>query len=64
MFFHRLIAFVLVIAFSRPALAQEHRHENQSPPDSIPIEILQRPVKLRSGIGTAHEAVTTSSKEA
>jgi tetratricopeptide (TPR) repeat protein len=64
MFFYRSPGFVLVMALLIPALAQEHQHENQAPKDSIPIEILQRPVTLRSGIGTTREAVTTSSKEA
>ncbi|HEX8186395.1 MAG TPA: hypothetical protein VF747_16640, partial [Blastocatellia bacterium] len=49
---------------SSQALAFKPQHENHTPPDSIPQEILQRPVTLRGGIGSAHEAVTTSSKEA
>jgi tetratricopeptide (TPR) repeat protein len=64
MFFFRLLTCVLVITFLKPALAREHQHENHAPADSIPLEILQRPVTLRSGIGAMHEAVTTSSKEA
>jgi tetratricopeptide (TPR) repeat protein len=64
MFFYRFLAFIFIIVSSSPAPAQEHRHENDAPPDSIPAEILQRPVTLRAGIGAVHEAVTTSSKEA
>src|SRR5262249_26515413 len=31
---------------------------------SVPQEILERPIPLRTGIGRLHEAVTTSSREA
>src|ERR1043165_5268287 len=64
MFFFRLLTCVLVITFLKPVLAREPQHENHTPVDSIPLEILQRPVALRSGIGAVHEAVTTTSKEA
>jgi tetratricopeptide (TPR) repeat protein len=42
------------------ASAQEHAHAIPS----IPQELLERPVKLRSGIGKAHDAVSTKSAEA
>src|SRR5215216_2863467 len=64
MFFCRFLVCILAIGLLRPALACEHQHENHAPVDSIPMEILERPVTLRSGIGAAHEAVTTSSKQA
>src|SRR5207244_4722454 len=31
---------------------------------SIPAEVMQRPVPLRTGAGSVHEAVTTNSKQA
>jgi tetratricopeptide (TPR) repeat protein len=42
------------------ASAQEHAHAIPS----IPQELLDRPVKLRSGIGKAHDAVSTRSADA
>lgn len=46
-----------------PALAQMQDHSaHQGGP--VPMEILERPVTLRTGIGTLHEKVTTSSVEA
>jgi tetratricopeptide (TPR) repeat protein len=42
------------------ASAQDHAHAIPS----IPQELLERPVKLRSGIGKAHDAVSTKSAEA
>jgi tetratricopeptide (TPR) repeat protein len=38
--------------------------QTSSPPDPRLAEILQRPLPLRSGIGRAHEPVTTASKDA
>ncbi len=55
---------VLFVAAS-PLLPQaQEDHSNHTPPPSIPIELLRRPVALRSGAGSVHEAVTTGSKEA
>lgn len=60
-----LIALIFASVFNPSSLvAQEHQHADRTPPDSIPVEILQRPVPLRSEIGAVREAVTTSSKEA
>lgn len=39
-------------------------HEGHANGGPVPREILERPVPLRQGIGSAHEAVTTSSPEA
>jgi tetratricopeptide (TPR) repeat protein len=64
MFIYRFLACIIVISLLRPALAVAHQHDNHAPGGSIPSEILERPVALRSGIGAAHEAVTTSSKQA
>jgi tetratricopeptide (TPR) repeat protein len=40
------------------------QHENHTPAGSVPLEILQRPVTLRTGIGQLHEKVSTQSAEA
>jgi tetratricopeptide (TPR) repeat protein len=42
--------------------AQEHTHEPA--PGAIPLEILQRPVPLREGVGQVHDPVTSTSNEA
>ena len=47
------------------AVAQDDPHAAcAAPPSSVPAELLERPVPLRTGIGNSHEAVTTASKEA
>ncbi|HWX42548.1 MAG TPA: hypothetical protein VN345_15465 [Blastocatellia bacterium] len=46
----------------RAAAAGQHEHYEGA--GSIPAEVLQRPVSLRTGIGSTHEKVTTSSKDA
>jgi len=60
-----VIAGIFVLAAClAPVLAQ---HENHSGDDSVgwvPLEILERPVQLRSDIGNLHEKVTTNSAEA
>src|SRR4051794_2478079 len=45
------------------ALAQDV-HAHPAPVSAVALEIAQRAVAIRSGIGTAHDAVSTSSKEA
>jgi tetratricopeptide (TPR) repeat protein len=57
---------ILVAAISwcaTGARAQEHSHAGGEPP-SIPVELLQRPVTLREGVGVVNDPVTTSSKDA
>ncbi len=49
------------LSFALPAPGQ---HEGHDAAETVPREILARPVQLRQGIGTAHEVVTTSSPEA
>jgi len=44
--------------------AQESSHAGHSPGGLVPLEILQRPVTLRTGIGQLHEKVSTQSPEA
>ena len=60
-----VIAGIFVLAAClAPVLGQ---HENHSGDDSVgwvPLEILERPVQLRSDIGNLHEKVTTNSAEA
>src|SRR6266571_624349 len=63
------IRFALIMAMScRSALgslpAPQASHEGHQATGPVPREILERPVVLRSGIGTLHEKVTTSSTEA
>ena len=45
-----------------PAFAQAPHTPHRLPP--IPLEILQRPTALRTGIGSAHDDTSTTSKEA
>jgi tetratricopeptide (TPR) repeat protein len=47
-----------------PLLGQQTNHEGHRDAGPVPREILERPVALRSGIGSVHETVTTSSPEA
>lgn len=49
---------------AQPCPAQEPEHATHQHSGPVPREILERPVPLRQGIGTVHEAVTTSSPEA
>ena len=44
--------------------AQQSPHEGHSNGRPVPLEILQRPVTLRTGIGELHEKVSTRSPEA
>ena len=55
-----LLAFTIVLGAGSSATSQ-HASHRLAP---IPIDILQRPVAIRSGVGTAHDAVATSSREA
>ncbi len=66
----RLTKFVIAavflltgVAVSAPS-APPAGHEGHQGGGPVPREILERPVALRSGIGTLHEKVTTSSAEA
>lgn len=63
------IRFVLIVAVScasaiRSLPVPQAGHEGHHGTSPVPREILERPVALRSGIGTLHEKVTTSSQEA
>ena len=59
-----IVASVLFVAVSLLFVRAQEDHSNHALPPSIPIELLRRPVALRSGAGSVHEAVTTGSKEA
>ena len=59
-----IVAIALLVAASPLLLQAQEDHSNHAPPPSIPIELLKRPVALRSGVGSVHEAMTTGSKEA
>jgi len=50
-----------ILSAAAPSLGQHEDHEAM---ERVPPEILERPVQLRRGIGTAHEKVTTSSPQA
>jgi tetratricopeptide (TPR) repeat protein len=53
---------LLITTFVPERFAQEHTGHQPAP--TIPIELLQRPVTLRKGIGAVHEAVSTKSRDA
>jgi tetratricopeptide (TPR) repeat protein len=60
-------AFLLITVLFMPttlALAQQGTHDHQGAVDSIPLELLNKPVTLREGAGKVSDPVTTSSKEA
>jgi tetratricopeptide (TPR) repeat protein len=60
----RIVLIVLFVAAIQPVLRAQEEHSNHASAPSIPIELLKRPVGLRSGAGSVHEAVTTDSKQA
>ena len=51
------------MSFQPKSLAQDD-HSNHGAAPAIPVELLQRPVPLRTGVGSVHERITTSSKDA
>lgn len=59
---------VLFLLFAGTALpspaAPQAGHEGSHGTGPVPREILERPVALRTGIGTLHQKVSTSSQEA
>ena len=59
--FQSILLGVALCAADRIAVSQEHPHEHI---ESIPMELLERPLPLRSGIGPFHDPVTTGSKQA
>jgi hypothetical protein len=59
-----LVVTALSALAAARGLAQEDPHAACAHMGWVPRTILERPAPLRSGTGNAHEAVTTSSKEA
>src|SRR5438046_7336042 len=57
-----IIVLSLFAGGSSPA--QQSTHEGHSNVGPVPLEILQRPVTLRTGIGELHERVSTNSPQA
>jgi len=55
---------VLLAAPSTLCIAQAPDHSSHAPGGPVPREILDRPVPLRTGIGSVHESVSTASPEA
>jgi len=55
---------VLLAASSTLCIAQTPDHSSHAPGGPVPREILDRPVPLRTGIGSVHESVSTASPEA
>jgi len=55
---------VLGLLAGATSQAQQSTHEGHSNAGPVPLEILQRPVALRTGIGEVHEKVSTHSPEA
>jgi tetratricopeptide (TPR) repeat protein len=62
-FIFGLLCFSILLAAARTQ-AQHEGHPGQSATEWVPREVLERPVTLRQGIGTVHEAVTTASPQA
>ena len=46
------------------AHAQQSEHAHPAPASAVALDLAQRPVTLRIGIGSAHDAVSTSSRQA
>ena len=61
---HMLMLLVVCALAIKPSRAQETDHTAHQRTGPVPREILERPVPLRPGVGTVHEAVTTSSSQA
>lgn len=57
-------AVVAILASMMCALAQAPTHVHDSVPPTVPLEVLQRPVGVRQGVGKVSDPVTTSSEEA
>ena len=58
----RAAVLAFVVASARLGFAQDPHSSHQIP--VVPAELLHRPVTIRTGIGAAHDAVSTTSREA
>ncbi len=66
-FIYRVFSFFLLLASlnCHQSLAQADAHaQHTMSVDSIPLELLTKPLPLREGVGKIDDAVTTASKEA
>ena len=60
-----LFIILIILFFAGAAFAQGDAHAQHSMSvDSIPLDLLTKPVTLREGVGKVDDPVTTSSKEA
>jgi tetratricopeptide (TPR) repeat protein len=59
--FNVVLACFIVIYVGPPVFAQHASCHVGGSVGSVPVEILRRPVPIRSGIGLVHEKITTSS---
>ena len=55
---------LMVFASTSVQIGAQDDHAGHAPSEPVPREILDRPVPLRTGIGTVHETASTSSPEA
>jgi hypothetical protein len=55
---------LMIFASTSVQIRAQDDHAGHAPSEPVPREILDRPVPLRTGIGTVHEKVSTSSPEA
>jgi len=61
----QFLVFALLTVFATTARAQDDPHAAcAAPPSYVPVELLEREVPLRKGVGNSHEIVTTTSKQA
>jgi tetratricopeptide (TPR) repeat protein len=58
------LVVALIVSAIIPAASAQPAHPMHTSVQAIPLEILERPVPLRSGIGVAREPVTTKSAAA
>ena len=64
---HFICSCTILIVFASASVqirAQDAGHAGHAPSEPVPREILDRPVALRSGVGTVHDKMSTSSPEA
>lgn len=59
-----MLAAAVLVALGLLAAQDDPHAACAAPPISVPAELLERPVSLRTGIGNSHEIVTTASKDA
>lgn len=58
----RAAALTIALLVARAAAAQDTHPAHRVP--SIPHELLERPIAIRTGVGSVHHAVSTASREA